>query len=77
MSPKLQAMREQLVQRIKEANRARREAMTQKTECEHDWKPFKETVPADNPKFLGQAVFKVLGCPKCKRKSYVDLVVTR
>ena len=55
-------------------------ASTKKVEpkCEHEFKKFVQTVIPDNPIFAGQAAhFKVIACPKCKKKIYVDYVVEK
>ena len=43
--------------------------------CDHDWRVFKETVRADNPKFEGASHFVVEACVKCQTKRRQKLVV--
>lgn len=41
--------------------------------CDHEYKKFKQTIPADNFKYnKGQAYFTVLACTKCQTKHLMD-----
>ena len=76
MTPTLEDLRAGLVARIK-ASREAAALARQATQCEHVFQRFRQTVPADNLLFRGRAHFIVNGCPKCRRKEYVDYVVER
>lgn len=43
-----------------------------KSLCEHQFKYFKQTLVADNPRFNRSAYFTVKACTVCKQKTFTD-----
>lgn len=45
-------------------------------QCGHEWRRFRETIRPDNPKFVGEAHFVVVGCTNCRKKRRVAIHVS-
>ncbi len=73
---KIEDLRAQLVNRIRQSREQRLEAARSMMDCQHTWKPYRETITPDNPAFHGSAYLRLIGCPKCKRKQYLDLNIS-
>ena len=74
MTETLETLRSRLLERVRNAAAARK-AVVKVDECQHQWQEFKQTLVTDNPNFNGEAYFRVNGCPLCKRKEILELVV--